>query len=96
MNNISIYDVQHLAKLSNLSLSEKEVETLRIDLGNILNYIESLKDLNTEGIEPTYQVTDLQNVFREDEIIDYGITKNNLLDLSFESDGDSIKVPKVL
>lgn len=96
MDLISISDVQHLARLSNLSLSENETESLRADLTRILKYIDMLKELDTSGVEPTYQVTNLQNVFREDEIIDYKIERIDLLNLSPETDGESIIVPKVL
>lgn len=96
MDSISISDVQHLAQLSNLSLSNEEAESLRIDIDKILKYIESLKELDTDGVEPTYQVTDLQNVYREDEVVESGIEKNDLLKLAPDSNDDSIIVPKVL
>jgi len=96
MDSISISDVQHLAQLSNLSLSHDEAESLRTDLDKILKYIESLKELDTDGIEPTYQVTDLQNVYRDDEVIESGVEKSDLLKLAPDSNGDSIIVPKVL
>lgn len=96
MNKISISDVQHLAKLSNLTLSESEIDRLGSDLDKILNYIEKLKELNTDGVEPTYQVTELQNIYRQDEITETDIKRENLLDLAPESDGESIKVPKVM
>lgn len=96
MANISISDVQHLASLSNLTLSESEVDNLRSDLDQIVNYIEELKQLDTTGVDPTYQVTDLQNVWREDEIIDYKISREALLKLAPESYDNSVKVPKVL
>ncbi|NBO23602.1 Asp-tRNA(Asn)/Glu-tRNA(Gln) amidotransferase subunit GatC [bacterium] len=96
MDSISISDVQHLAKLSSLSLSENETENLRLDLTRILQYIELLKELDTDGVDPTYQVTDLCNIFREDEIIDYKITRSDLLNIAPDSDGESIRVPKVL
>lgn len=96
MDSISISDVQHLAQLSNLSLSNDEAESLRIDIDKILKYIESLKELDTDGVEPTYQVTDLQNVYREDEVVESGIEKNDLLKLAPDSNDDSIIVPKVL
>ena len=96
MVNISITDVEHLASLSSLNLSEDEVKSLQVDLSDIVSYIEQLSELDTEGIEPTYQVTDLKNVWREDEIIDYGVTPDELLLLSPESEDHAVKVPKVL
>jgi aspartyl-tRNA(Asn)/glutamyl-tRNA(Gln) amidotransferase subunit C len=96
MTQISSDDVQHLAQLSSLQLANEEAESLRVDLENILGYIEQLSELNTDGIEPTYQVTDLQNVWRADEVDDYGIKRDTLLSLAPDSEQQQIKVPKVL
>lgn len=96
MTTISTQDVLHLAQLSSLQLNESEIETLRVDLEGILEYIEQLAELDTTGVEPTYQVTDLQNVWRDDVVDDYGIKRDDLLALAPEADGFQIKVPKVL
>jgi len=96
MTQISTDDVQHLARLSNLQLSDDEVPALQIDLQNILGYVEQLNELNTDGVEPTYQVTDLQDVWREDAIDTYGLGKDELLALAPSAEADQVKVPKVL
>ena len=96
MTDISTSDVQHLAQLSSLQLDDHEVEALRVDLGNILGYIDKLSELNTEGVEPTYQVTDLQNVWRDDVIDNYELGRDELLALAPDADSNQIKVPKVL
>lgn len=96
MTQISINDVHHLAQLSSLQLGDDEAETLRADLEGILGYIEQLSELDTTGVEPTYQVTDLQNVWRSDEIDDYGVSREQLLELSPDVEDNQIKVPKVL
>ena len=96
MTNISIEDVHHLAQLSSLQLDDVEAEALRVDLGNILGYIEQLSELDTTGVEPTYQVTDLQNVWRDDVVDDYGVSGETLLALAPEAEKNQIKVPKVL
>lgn len=96
MTQISKDDVQYLAQLSNLQLVDDEVDALRTDLENILGYIQQLSELDTTGVEPTYQVTDLENVWREDEIDDYGVKRETLIALAPESEADQIKVPKVL
>ena len=59
MSTITTDDVRHLAQLSSLQLSDEEVANLQLDLGNILNYIDQLSELDTTGVEPTYQVTGL-------------------------------------
>lgn len=96
MTQITTQDVHHLAQLSNLQLDDDESDALRVDLENILGYIEQLAELDTEGIEPTYQVTDLQNVWRDDSVDDYGVTRDSLLALAPDSDQHQVKVPKVL
>ncbi|MDD3035308.1 MAG: Asp-tRNA(Asn)/Glu-tRNA(Gln) amidotransferase subunit GatC [Candidatus Saccharimonadaceae bacterium] len=96
MTQISRDDVLHLAQLSNLELNDNEIDGLKTDLGNILGYVAQLGELDTDGVEPTYQVTDLENVWRNDEIIDYGINRENLLNLAPDSANNQVKVPKVL
>ncbi len=89
-------DVLHLAELSNISLSEEQIEPLIRDLGNIVNYFSQLDELNTENVEPTYQCFDMQNVWREDVIEDFEAKRDDLLALTVESEDNQIKVPKVL
>ena len=89
-------DVLHLAKLSNLRLSEEQIEPLKKDLDNIVSYISQLDELDTEGIEPTYQCFDMQNVWREDVIEEFEANREDLLNLTVESEDHQIKVPKVL
>lgn len=96
MTQISLNDVHHLAQLSSLQLGDEEAEALRGDLEAILGYIEQLSELDTTGVEPTYQVTDLQNVWRDDVVDDYGLGRDDLLALAPEADQLQIKVPKVL
>lgn len=96
MASISKDDVVYLARLSNLSLTDDEVESLQGDLANILDYVGQLSSLDTEGIEPTYQVNGLENVDRSDEVIDYGISREELLSTAPEQKDNQIKVPKVI
>jgi aspartyl-tRNA(Asn)/glutamyl-tRNA(Gln) amidotransferase subunit C len=96
MTQISTDDVRHLAQLSSLQLPDDEVESLRQDIAAILAYVEQLDELNTDGIEPTYQVTDLENVWREDEIGPEEVTRDELLALAPATLDHQIKVPKVL
>ena len=96
MSTITTDDVHHLAQLSSLQLSDGEVENLRADLENIINYINQLNEVDTSGVEPTYQVTGLENVWRGDEIDAGSVTPEQLLDLAAEQSGHCVKVPKVL
>ena len=95
--NITKDEVKHLAKLSSISLNESKVENLRGDLENIVNYIKQLDELDTENVEPTYSVSENQNIWREDEIDNYGVGKEELLALAGENiEAGQVKVPKVL
>lgn len=96
MSTITTDDVRHLAQLSKLQLSDSEITDLQVDLANILGYINKLSELNTDGVEPTYQVTGLENVWRDDEIVEQNVTREDLLDLAPETVGNSVKVPQVL
>jgi len=81
MAEISLQDVNRLAELSNIQLTSQEATKLKVDLDSIVNYINQLKELDTDNVEPTYQVTGLKNVWREDEVIDYGVSREQLLSL---------------
>ncbi len=96
MSTISSDDVRHLAALSSLQLSDDEVASLQVDLTNILGYIEQLGTLDTTGVEPTYQVTGLENVWRDDVVDHGGVSREALLELAPEQADNSVKVPKVL
>ena len=89
-------DILHLADLSNFSVSEKEATSLQGDLQNIIGYISELDNLNTDGVEPTYQVFEMENVWRPDEILAQEATREDLLNLTKEEFDNQIKVPKVL
>lgn len=95
MVNFSKSDIDHLANLSGLSLSDEESEELGQDLQNIIERVRQLDNLDTSDVEPTYQTTGLSNVWRED-VIKQDIDKSALLELSPEARDDQIKVPKVL
>lgn len=60
-------EVRHIAKLANLKLTEKEVEKFASQLSEILGFIDILNELDTKGVEPTSQVTGLENITRNDE-----------------------------
>jgi len=64
---LSKSEVEHIARLANLKLSEVEIKKFRRQLSETLDYIKILNQLDTKGIEPTSQVTGLENVIREDK-----------------------------
>lgn len=89
-------DVLHLAQLSSLQLSDDEITALQQELTSILGYIAQLDELDTSGVEPTYQVTDLENVWRDDVVVKSDTDREALLKLAPSAKNDQIKVPKVL
>ena len=89
-------DILHLADLSNFTLSDKEVESLSGDLKGIINYISQLDALDTTDIEPTYQVFEMENVWRDDEIMEQEANREELLALNAKSRDNQIEVPRVL
>ncbi|MDR3125472.1 MAG: Asp-tRNA(Asn)/Glu-tRNA(Gln) amidotransferase subunit GatC [Candidatus Nomurabacteria bacterium] len=86
---------KYLASLSNITLSEADLKGLTADLEQIVEYIGELGSLDTSGVEPTYQVTGLSNVWRNDEITPQ-LPHEKLLALAPEAKGNQVKVPKVL
>ena len=89
-------DILHLADLSNFSMSDEEIDSIGKDLENIISYISELNELDTEGVEPTYQVFEMENIWRDDEIKEQEADREALLALTKESMQDQVKVPKVL
>ncbi|HEX8389980.1 MAG TPA: Asp-tRNA(Asn)/Glu-tRNA(Gln) amidotransferase subunit GatC [Candidatus Saccharimonadales bacterium] len=96
MSDISTADIQKLASLSALPLSDEQVTALQTDIQNILGYVEQLSVADTAGVEPTYDVHGLHSVTRADAVIDYGVSQAELLQNAPEQDGGSIVVPRVL
>lgn len=62
-----MFDVAHIAKLARLGLAEGEEKKFAKDLGAILDFIDKLKEVDVEGVEPTLQATGLNSVMRPDE-----------------------------
>ena len=96
MTTFSMSDITHLATLSGLTLSGDETEQLQSSLESIIGYVGMLDELDVADVEPTYQVTDLCNVYDDDEVRSDGVSREDLLKLAPESHDGQIKVPKVL
>lgn len=95
MTHLSRDDVAKLATMSSLQLQDDEIEPLRADIERILDYIQQLDELDTSGVKPTYQVNQLQNVWRDD-VPTPSLAGEALLQLAPEQIDQQIKVPKVL
>ncbi|MBI2065914.1 Asp-tRNA(Asn)/Glu-tRNA(Gln) amidotransferase subunit GatC [Candidatus Woesebacteria bacterium] len=68
MSKLTKKDVEHVAGLAKLPLSDKEIETYVRQLDEVVNYIGELNEVDTKNTEPTSQTTGLENVTRADEL----------------------------
>ncbi len=91
-------EIKKLATLASLDLSSEEVAKYSQEVSSILEMIDKLQQINTDGVEPTYQVSGNQNVTRGDLIADTNdlVKPSELLELAPEQQNGSIKVKKVL
>ena len=96
MSKLSKEDILKLAFLARLKLSDHEVEKYQKELSSILEYAQQLDSVDVSGLEPTYQVTGLTNVARQDEVIDYGISTEDLLSNVPAREGAYIKVRRMI
>jgi len=87
--------IDKLAKLSKLEFNEADKNEIQKNLGNILNLVEKLQEVDTEGIESLIYMNETQNVFREDKIVN-NTTKEEALKNAPSKDSDYFKVPKVI
>ena len=86
--------VQHVAKLARLSLTEDEVNLYTSQLSKILDYIDQLNKINTEGIEPMTQPIPTVNVMRED-IIKKQFERQEVLSNAPHEEYGFFRVPKI-
>lgn len=91
---ISQSDVEHVANLARVELTDSEKQRFTEELGEILNYIEELNKADTAGIEPISQISGLDNIARADEITNENNREKLLENTPDQSDG-FIKVKKV-
>ena len=66
-HHLSKKEVEHIAWLAHIDLSEKEKALFTEQFNEILDYFKKIDEVDTEGVEPTYNVLDLKNVSRKDE-----------------------------
>ena len=91
---ITIKEVEHVAKLARLELTESEKEKYTKQLGAILDYVQQMNEVDTSDVEPMSHAIPLTNVMREDEV-KYEQTKEELMkNAPLEEDG-FFRVPKI-
>lgn len=87
--------IDDISRLSKLRFEGEEKEAIKKDLGNILEFMEVLNELNTDHVEPLIFISEAVNTWRED-IAKTTITKAEALQNVPTKDSDYIKVPKVM
>ena len=92
---IDIKQIEQVANLSRIKLTDNEKNVFREQLTDILGYIEKLNELDTEDVQPMAYATSIKNVFREDQQRS-SFPRQEILELSPSSVNGFFKVPKVL
>ncbi|MNJ38522.1 Aspartyl/glutamyl-tRNA(Asn/Gln) amidotransferase subunit C [compost metagenome] len=92
---IQVKDVEYVAKLARLNLTDDEREKFTKQLGAILQYADKLNELNTDDIEPTTHVLPLINVMRED-VVKESLSQEKVFRNAPEEEDGQFKVPAVL
>lgn len=94
-NIISDETIEYVGILAKLELSEEEKEKAKKDLGNMLDYIDKLNELDTAGVEPMSHVFPVNNVFRED-VVTNDDEYEKILSNAPEKKDRAFKVPKTV
>ena len=96
MADITKDTVKKLAKLSSIGLSDNEIDAMTTELTAIVGFVEELQSVDIDGVEPTFQVTGLQDAFRADEVNPVTLSRKELLSNAPAQQDGYIKVPRVL
>ena len=90
-------EIKKIADLARLELTDKELETYGSQLSDILGYVDQLQEVDVTGVEPTAQVTGLENIMREDTVEDWPKDEvESALAQAPDREGRFVKVKRVL
>ncbi len=92
---ISREQVEHVAKLARLAVTDEEKGVFARQLSSILTYVETLNRLDTSTVEPTSHVLPIQNVFREDEVRP-SLAREQAFANAPDTDNGCFRVPKII
>lgn len=90
---ISDETIEYVGILAKLELSDGEKEQAKKDMGAMLDYVDKLNELDTDGVEPLSHIFPVNNVFREDEVTNEDDREHMLANAPEEKDG-MYRVPK--
>jgi aspartyl-tRNA(Asn)/glutamyl-tRNA(Gln) amidotransferase subunit C len=96
MSKIGTEEVKKLSKLARIKLSDEEVAQMSVELGQIVEFVEQLQEVDVDGVDTTNQVTGLTDVWRPDVVRPKNIERDELFKNLPERQGDYIKVKRVL
>ncbi len=96
MADVSRDEILKLARLARLDVTDDEISVYASELGEILEYVNMLNDVDVTGLRPTNQVTGLTNVARPDEVVDNGYKPQDLLKNVPNVENDQIKVNRMI
>ena len=88
-------DVEHVAMLAKLAITEEEKQLFTEQLNVILEYVDQLNAVDTEHIEPTSHVIPVQNVMRDDSVVP-SLPQSEILKNAPEKEDQYFKVPKIV
>lgn len=94
-NIISDETIEYVGILAKLELTGQEKQDAKADMEKMLDYIDTLNELDTEGIEPMSHVFPIKNVFREDVVTNEDGSKDTLANAPLQKN-NSFKVPKTI
>ena len=92
---ITLQDVEHVAGLSKLELTEDEKQRATVKLAAIIDHMQQLQEADISNVAPTVNVLELENVFREDALIPC-LPREQALAMAPDSEGGFFKVPSIL
>ena len=93
---LSKEQVEHVARLARVGLSDEEKEKFQSDLGAVLDYVDKLAEVDVDGVEPTAHISGLENETREDENGSTHADPKVLVDMAAETKDGYVKVKKIL
>ncbi len=91
---ITIKEVEHVAKLARLELTEEEKVKFSKQLGDILEYAQQMNEIDTEGVEPMSHAIPIVNVMREDKVV-HEFSREELMANAPLKENGFFRVPKI-
>ena len=92
---ISRVEIEHVSRLARLALQPEEIEAMQAEMDAMLDYVELLNELDTEGIEPTSHAIPMENAFREDSV-QPSLSPDEALANAPERAAGGFRVPRVI